>query len=166
MPPEQKPERNWVPLGAAAAVVIGIAVVVFVVLDHGKTGAGVTPISAPADNYSASLPLGNLVMSESSSLSGGKVTYLDGHIRNTGGRTVTGATVQVLFRDYAHEVVNNFTQPLTLIRTREPYIDVEPVSEAPLLPGAEADFRLIFEGVKQDWDGAYPEVRIVRTELK
>ena len=49
---------------------------------------------------------------------------------------------------------------------REPYIDVEPVSAAPLRPGAEADFRLIFDSVSPDWDGAYPEIRILHVESK
>jgi hypothetical protein len=92
------------------------------------------------------------------------VTYLDGHISNQGARTVTAVTVQVLFRDFAHEVAQNETLPLKLIRTREPYIDVEPVSAAPLKPGAEADFRLIFDSVKPDWDGAYPEIRILQVD--
>ena len=103
-------------------------------------------------------------MSESANLAGGKVTYLDGHIVNTGNRTITGITVQVLFRDPAHEVAQNETQPLKLIRMRRPYIDVEPVSAAPLKSGDQRDFRLIFDTVAEDWDGAYPEVRIVHVD--
>ena len=105
-------------------------------------------------------------MSESANLAGGKVTYLDGHIANQGSRTVTGITVQVLFRNVAREVAQNLTQKLMLIRTRDPYIDVEPVSAAPLKPGDGQDFRLIFDGVTPDWDGAYPEIRIIQVETK
>jgi hypothetical protein len=100
-------------------------------------------------------------MSESGNLAGGKVTYVDGHIANKGTRTVTGLTVQVLFRDPAKEVTQNETQPLKLIRTRDPYVDLEPVSAAPLQPGDERDFRLIFDAVSPDWDGAYPEIRVI-----
>jgi Protein of unknown function (DUF2393) len=126
----------------------------------------VTPISAPLDPYAASLPITGLVMSESSNLAGGKVTYLDGHIANAGSRTITGITVQVLFRNVAKEVAQNETQPLKLIRMRDPYIDLEPVSAAPLKPGDEHDFRLIFDAVSPDWDGAYPEIRIIRVDAK
>ena len=105
-------------------------------------------------------------MSEAGNLAGGKVTYLDGHIANIGARTVTAVTVQVLFRDFAHEVAQNETLPLRLIRVREPYIDLEPISAAPLVSGGEQDFRLIFDGVKPDWDGAYPEIRILHVETK
>ena len=154
------------PLAIAAAAVVIVAVVVVLLLEHGKARATVTPITAAPDAYAASLPISGLQMSESSNLAGGKVTYLDGHIANTGSRTVTAITVQVLFRTFAHEVAQNETQPLMIIRTRDPYIDVEPVSAAPLAPGAQADFRLIFDAVNPDWDGAYPEVRVLHVETK
>jgi hypothetical protein len=105
-------------------------------------------------------------MSESTNLAGGKVTYLDGHINNQGALTVTGVTVQVLFRNFAHEVAQNETLALKLIRTREPYIDLQPVSSAPLKPGGERDFRLIFDAVSPDWDSAYPEVRVIHVDTK
>jgi hypothetical protein len=162
----EKEERNWLPIAIAAAAVVLVAVVVIFILEHGKTGGTVTPISAAADPYAASLPITGLVMSESSNLAGGKVTYIDGHIANSGNRTVTGVAVQVLFRNVAKEVAQNETQSLKLIRMREPYVDTEPVSAAPLKPGDEHDFRLIFDAVSPDWDGAYPEIRIVRVDAK
>src|ERR1700678_3701281 len=122
----------------AAAVVIVVAAAVVLTLEHGKAKATVTPISATPDAYAASLPISGLAMSESSNLAGGKVTYLDGHITNTGNQTVNGITVQFLFRTFAHEVAQNETQPLKLVRMRQPYIDLEPVSAAPLAPGGGA----------------------------
>jgi hypothetical protein len=150
----------------AAAVVVVLAAVVIVALERRKGGTTVTPVSAAVDTYAPSLPITGLVMSESANLAGGKVTYIDGRITNTGNRTISGVTVQVLFRNVAKEVVQNETQPLKLIRMREPYIDLEPVSAAPLKPGDSHDFRLIFDAVSQDWDGAYPEVRIIHTDGK
>jgi hypothetical protein len=162
--PAEPQERNWLPLAIAAGVVLVIAAVLVFVFEHGKPATSVTPISAAQDAYASSLSVTGLAMSESGNLSGGKVTYLDGHIANKGSRTVTGVVVQVLFRNYAHEVAQNETQPLKFIRMRDPYIDVEPVSAAPLKPGAEQDFRLIFDAVSADWDGAYPEVRIIHVD--
>ena len=153
------------PIGIAAAVVVAV-VVVLVVMGRGKGGPTALPTSTAADPYAANLPISNLQMSESSNLAGGKVTYLDGHIANKGNRTITGITAQILFRNVAHEVAQNETQQLKLIRTRDPYIDVEPVSAAPLKPGDEQDFRLIFDAVTPNWDGVYPEVRIVTVEAK
>ena len=105
-------------------------------------------------------------MSESGNLAGGKVTYIDGRIANTGNQTVSNITVQVLFRNVAKEVAQNETQPLKLIRMRQPYVDLESVSAAPLKPGDVKDFRLIFDAVTPDWDGAYPEIRILHVEAK
>jgi hypothetical protein len=162
--PVPKSERNWLPVAVATAIVLAVAL--FLILEHGKTSSQVTPISAQPDPYASSLPITQVAMSQSANLAGGKVTYLDGHIANTGSRTVTAVTMQVLFRDVFHEVAQNETQPLMLIRTREPYVDIEPVSAAPLKPGDERDFRLIFDTLADAWNGAYPEVRIVRVVSK
>jgi hypothetical protein len=105
-------------------------------------------------------------MSESSNLAGNKVTYLDGHIVNKGERTVTGITVQVLFRNVANEVAQNESMPMQLVRTTEPYVDLEGVGAAPLKPGEGRDFRLIFDTVTPDWDGAYPQVRILHVQTQ
>jgi len=163
---EEKQERNWLPLAIAAGVVVVVAAVVILSLQHGRKGPVVTPISATPDAYAASLPVSELVMSESGNLAGSKITYVDGVITNTGGRTVGGITVQVLFRNYAKEVTQNETQHMLWIRTRDPYVDTEPVSAAPLGPQQNHQFRLIFDGVKPDWDGAYPEIRVLQVEFK
>jgi len=167
-PSAEKDTRNWLPLGLAAAVVLLFAATAILSLDHGNArgNAAATPINAPLDPYAGNLSLTRLAMSESSNLAGGKVTYLDGHIINQGARIVTAITVQALFRDFAHEVAQNETQPLKLIIMREPYIDVGPVSAAPIRPGGEKEFRLIFDGVTPHWDGAYPEIRILHVETK
>ncbi|HTX77558.1 MAG TPA: DUF2393 family protein [Terracidiphilus sp.] len=159
-------EHNWLPLAIAAAVVIVVAAVVVLVLNRGQQGATVAPVSAAADPYAVNLPITNVAMSESSNMVGGKVTYLDGHIVNKGNKTVTAITVQTLFRNVADEVAQNDVQPMQLIRTREPYVDLEPVSAAPLKPGDERDFRLAFDAVTQDWNGAYPQLRILHVQTQ
>ena len=153
-------------MAVAAAAVIVIAVIVIVVLERGQNKATVTPISAALDPYAGSLPITNVVMSESSNLAGGKVTYIDGQITNTGAKTVSGVWAQVLFRNPANEVAQNETQPLKWIRTRDPYVDLEPAASAPMKPGESREFRMIFDTVTPGWNGAYPEIRIVRVEAK
>jgi len=154
------------PLAIAAAAVLIVAAIVVFMMERGKGAVTVTPISAAPDPYAASLPITNVVMSESSNLAGGKVTYIDGHITNSGNKTVSGVSAQVLFRNVANEVAQNETQPLKWIRTRDPYVDLEPVSAAPLKPGDGQDFRMIFDAVTPDWNGVYPEIRIVRIDAK
>jgi hypothetical protein len=153
-------------MAIAAVVVIAVLAMVVIVLERHKGTASVAPVSAAADAYAGSLPITGVAMSESGNLAGGKVTYLDGHIANNGNRTVTGITVQVLFRDVAQEVAQNESQQMKFIRTRDPYVDLEPVSAAPLKPRDERDFRLIFDAVTADWDGAYPQIRILRVQAK
>ena len=159
-------ERNWIPLVIAAAAVLVVAAIVVFTMERGRGAATVTPISAAPDPYAASLPITNVVMSESSNLAGGKVTYIDGHITNSGSKTVSGVSAQVLFRNAAKEVAQNETQPLKWIRTRDPYVDLEPASSAPMKPGESRDFRMIFDAVTPDWNGVYPEIRIVRIDAK
>jgi hypothetical protein len=163
--PVAERERNLLPLMIAAGVVLLVVAVALIVGGRRKP-AEATAISAAPDSYAASLPLSDLAMSESANLAGGKVTYIDGHIANHGDRTVTGITVQVLFRNYAREVAQNETMAMSFIRMRDPYIDTEPVSAAPLKPGAGQDFRLIFDNVSPDWAGAMPEIRVLRVESK
>jgi len=155
-----------VPLAIAAGVIVVVAVIVIAIMERGKGPATVTPISAQPDPYAASLALSDVKMSESSNLAGGKVTYIDGHITNNGNKTVTGIAMQVLFRNAASEVAQNETQAVKWIRTRDPYVDLEPVSAAPIKPGEGRDFRLIFDAVTEGWNGVYPEMRIVHVDAK
>ena len=159
-PPEQR-ERTWLPLAVAAGLVLAVVIVGLLLNGRPKSTLNVTPVNASLDPYADKLPMTDLAMSESSNLAGGKVTYLDGHIANRGADVVMGITVQVLFRNAAHEVAQNETMPMSLVRMREPYIDTEPVAVAPLKAGAEQDFRLNFDTVSPDWDGTMPEVRVV-----
>src|SRR6185437_11244256 len=61
-------------------------------------------------------------------------------------------------------VTQNTTEPMQFIRTRTPYTDVEPVSAAPLQPGKTQDFRLAFDGVSPNWNGEYPEIRLLEVK--
>jgi len=164
--PAEAEKRNWLPIAVAAGVVVAVVVGLVLYFGHGKNASQVMPLTTAVDPYSADLLITGLTMSESSNLAGGKVTYLDGHIANHGNSILTGITVQILFRNVAHEVVQNETQPIKLIRTRDPYIDVEPLSAAPLKPAGGQDFRLIFDSVSPDWDGAYPELRVIHVDTK
>jgi hypothetical protein len=157
-PPEPRsfPLAAW---GIAGAVVL-VLLAALLLLTHRKPVA--TNTVFPLDPYAGSLPLSQLAMSESSSLSGGKSTFIDGHIANTGPRTVTAVTVQVFFRNDEALPPQVETLPISLIRTHEPYVDTQPVSAAPLRPGDDREFRLIFETIPTNWNTRMPEIHIVR----
>lgn len=149
----------WVVAGVVVLAIVG-AIVVFTyhAPPANPGGAGLAP---PAP-YAADLSISHLQMSQASNDLGGQSTYLDGQIANKGNKTVTGLTVQVGFWGFTNELAGKPTMPLTLIRTREPYVDTEPVAAAPIQPGQTRDFRLIFDSVPQDWNQNYPEVRIIQ----
>ena len=162
-PGEPRSLLPWIIAAAAVLLVIGG------LLLAGRPKAAANPGGAglaPAAPYAGSLALNHVQMSESGNLSGGKVTYLDGEIANHGGQTVSAITVQVAFRNALHEIAQKETLPLNVIRTREPYVDTQPLRAAPLAPGGTREFRIIFDHVADSWDGAYPEVRIIDVTAK
>jgi Protein of unknown function (DUF2393) len=160
------PEGGGMPVMAWGVAGLAVLVVVVVLVLAGRHKAVAPSTVQPLAGYAASLPLSQLAMSESTSLSGGKSTFIDGHIQNTGAQTVSGVTVQVIFRNDEAMPPQIDTLPLSLIRTREPYIDTQPVSMDPLKPGDERDFRLIFESISANWNMQMPEIRIIQVETK
>jgi len=143
---------------AAAVVALVLAGLLFFGSRHRAVGN--QPL--PPDPYAIHLPVGSLAMSESTSLSGGKSTFLDGMITNDGPATVTNVIVQVFFHSDENLPPHVETLPLAIIRTREPYVDTQPVAAAPMRPGSTRPFRLIFESIPPNWNTQMPEVRIVR----
>lgn len=160
------PQGGGLPVSAwLVAGVVVLAVLVALVIAGRKKAPAVTGIQPP-DPYAANLRISGLQMSESTSLSGGKSTYIDGRIQNNGGQTVTGVTVQVLFRNEEGMPPQVETVPLMLIRTRSPYVDTQTVGAAPLKPGDEREFRLIFESIPSNWNQQMPEIRVIHVETK
>jgi len=151
-----------------AWVVAGLAVlvVVCVLAFTGRHKAAAPNTVQPLAAYASSLPLSQLAMSESTSLSGGKSTFVDGHVQNTGNQTVSGVTVQVIFRNDEAMPPQIETLPLSLVRMREPYIDTQSVGAAPLKPGDGRDFRLIFESIPANWNSQMPEIHVINVETK
>jgi Protein of unknown function (DUF2393) len=160
------PEGGGIPAMAWGVAGLAVLVVVVVLVLAGRHKAAAPSTIQPLAAYAASLPLSQLAMSESTSLSGGKSTFIDGHIKNTGSQTVSGVTVQAIFRNDEAMPPQIDTLPLSLIRTREPYIDTQSVRADPLKPGDERDFRLIFESIPANWNTQMPEVRIIQVETK
>jgi hypothetical protein len=164
--PTEREPRSPIPWIVSAVGVIGV-LIGLIVLAHrpertNPGGAGL----APADPYAASLVISNVKMSQSGSMAGGQNTYIDGQVTNKGQETVTGITVQVGFTGFTGQLVGKPVMPLALIRTREPYVDTEPVGAAPILPGQTKNFRLIFDSVPQDWNQNYPEIRVIQVTGK
>ena len=163
----KQPEGSGMPVKAWAVAGLAMLAVfaAFALMGRRKPAPAPNTI-LPLAAYASNLPLSQLAMSESTSLAGGKSTFVDGHIQNTGTQTVSGVTVQVLFRNDEGLAPQVETVPLSLIRMREPYIDTQPISAAPLKTGDDREFRLIFESIPTNWNMQMPEVHVVGVESK
>ena len=161
------PARNFPTAAVAiAAVAILILVAALVVLERRGPAAPSPHTLQPIAAYASNLEVTGLQMSESTSMSGGKQTYLEGHIANRGPKTVTGITVQVVFANDTGMAPQIETGPLNLIYMRQPYVDTRAVSASPIAPGGEADFRLIFDDVSDSWNQQLPQLRITQVETR
>jgi hypothetical protein len=116
------------------------------------------------DPYLAKLQLSNLHMATAQNFAGTSVTYIEGTIANAGDGKVTGARVQVLFKNSLGEVSQKETVPVTIVLPNTPYIDYGTIDRAPLGPGQSRGFRLTLEYVTPDWDGQVPQVKVVSVE--
>ncbi len=150
----------WAIAGVAVLAVLGA-----ILLTSHRTTA---PSNAllPLDPSAQSLVFSGIEMSESESLSGAKVTYIDGHVRNAGAKTVTGAQLQVVFSNDSQMPPQLESVPLNVIRTHEPYIDTEPLSAAPLAAGEVREFRLPFENISENWNQQLPAIRVTHLEMR
>jgi hypothetical protein len=159
--------RSKLPWVIAGVVILLVAGVLTIFGGHRSADAGAGGLGvAPVDPYATNLLLNQIKMSEAINFVGGKVTYLDGQIMNNGDKTLAGVTVQVVFRNELKEIAQKETMPLSLIRTREPYVDTQPISVAPIKPGERQEFRLIFDNVASDWNQQYPEIRVIRVTTR
>ena len=148
-----------------AGVVIVAILAALVIVERARRTEFPTDVQ-PLAEYASSLPISGLQMSESTSVAGMRSTFLDGVIQNTGNQTVTGATVQVLFRNDEGLAPQVLTVPLVLVRTRVPAVDTQAVAAQPIAPGDQREFRLIFETIAQNWNRQMPEIRIIRVQTR
>src|ERR1700748_2164486 len=130
-----EPAKSSFPTTAVAIASVAIVILVgfLVLLSHRRP-------ERESMDYAPNLAFSHIQMSESTSLTGGKSTYIDGHVTNTGKRTVTSVTLHVVFKNDDASPPQIEITPLNLLRPREPYVDPQPVSAAPLAPGAEREF--------------------------
>jgi len=149
---------------ATVAVIILAVMIVLMSRSHGAVNdpTKLQPLAA----YAPSLVISGVEMSEAEIPSGGKQTYIDGHIANHGAATVNAITVQALFPNDQQMQPQMETVAMNIVRSREPFVDMVPVSTAPLAPGGEADFRLIFEGINSNWNLKPPEIHVVQVGTK
>jgi hypothetical protein len=147
-------------IAIAVAVVIVIAVVfAFLLRSQPKTASG-------PPSYAASLKLSDLKMSAAENFVGATVSYVDGTITNSGGKTVTHVIVQVLFKDELGQLAQREDIPMQVLKTSGPYPEAVDFSVSPLGPGQSKTFRLTFESISAQWNRQYPEIQITDVTVK
>jgi Protein of unknown function (DUF2393) len=161
--PEARSFLPWMIAGVVVVVVLGLFLLS---ARHQRAAQQAENASQTPDPYASQLSIGNLQMSEATNFTGSKITYLDGQVMNKGDKTVTGINVVVTFRNDIGEPPQKTPMPLSLIRTREPYVDIEPVSAEPLKPGDTHEFRLIFDHVSPTWNQQYPTIQVIRAQTR
>lgn len=141
-------------------MIVGGAVVVVVILAFIIFGRGGSQNANQQDPYISRLQISNLHMATAENFAGGSVTYILGTVANSGDKKLTGARVQVLFKNSLGELAQKETLPLTVLLPNSPYVDYAPLDRAPLGAGQQRDFRLTLEHVTADWDGQVPQVKV------
>ncbi len=158
----QESDTPWLPIavGVAIMVVAVIALVVFTRSTPGGAGA--------VDPYAAKLAVSDLKMSAAENFVGGTVSYLEGKITNKGDKQVTGAMLEVTFRNSLGEVVQKENMPVRALQSHSVTGTPEmfDLSLAPLQPGKTIDFRLTFEHISGDWNHEYPLLKFISVTTK
>jgi hypothetical protein len=153
-PVAEEPDSSRRTIAVTVAVVIAIAVIfAFLLRSQPKTASGPPP-------YAASLKLSDFKMSAAENFVGATVSYVDGTITNTGGKTVTHVIVQVLFKDDLGQLAQREDIPMQVLKTTGPYPEAVDFSVSPLASGQSNTFRLTFESISAQWNHQYPEIQV------
>lgn len=124
-------------------------------------GRPVANFSGGVDPYAKNVVLGNMQVSQASNFAGDHLIYVDGTIENHGNRSITSMTLQASFPDETGDAPQILQAPVTLIRSRDPYVETQSISVAPLVAGQNKDFRLVFDNVSAMWNHQAPSLQIV-----
>ena len=147
-------------IAIAVAVVMVIAVVLaFLLRSQPKSSPGPPP-------YAASLKLSDFKMSAAENFVGATVSYVDGTITNSGGKTVTHAIVEVNFKDDMGQLAQREEIPMQALKTTGLYPEAVDFSVSPLAPGQSKTFRLTFESISAQWNHQYPDILVTDVVVK
>lgn len=160
--PSQNEQRDSV----LRPVLLGVALVVVVVVIAGFFWRSERKAGKEPPPYAANVKLSDLKMSAAENFVGASVIYLDGTVTNAGDRVLTHAIIHVVFRDSMGQNAQTEDVPLHVLQTGGPYLDAVDLNQTPLAPGQSKSFRLTFEHISNEWDHAYPELRVVDVSVK
>jgi hypothetical protein len=154
---EQSEKRSWTPMAVGLALVV---VIVAVLVLAGRAGKNASSAGSGDPNI-AKVQISSVHMATAANFAGNSVTYIEGKISNQSDKKVTGARVEVRFKNSLGETAQKDVLPVAVVMPNTPYLDYGPLERAPLAPGQSSNFRLTLEHVTTDWDGQMPQVKVV-----
>ena len=161
-PTPQAEERDSSRLIIIIAIVVVVAIALAAALllrTQPKAASGPPP-------YAANLKLSDFKMSAAQNFVGATVSYIDGTVTNSGGKTVTHIMVQVNFKDDMGQLAQRENIPMQLLKTSGPYPEAVDFSLSPLAPGQSKPFRLTFESISAQWNHQVPEIQVTDVIVK
>lgn len=151
---EERDTSRLIIFAAVAGVLVVILGIAFLLREPPKVARTASP-------YVANLKFSDFKMSAEENFIGATVSYIDGSVANTGGKTVTRVVVDVVFKDDVGQMAQDEPDvPLRVLRTSGPYPEAVDLSVSPLGPGQSQPFRLTFDHISAQWNRQYPEIRV------
>ena len=138
-------------------VVVAMVLVAVFIFGHKSPDAN----AHKNDPYTAKLQISEWHMSVAENFAGNPVTYIEGKITNTGDKKVTGATIELIFKNSLGQTTQQELLPVMVLLFRVPYVDFGSLEQTPLAPGQTREFRLTLEHVTADWDRRLPQAKVV-----
>lgn len=160
--PEQREERNYVPM------LIGLGLVILVVAAIAILGRTRQSTALQPDPYAQNLQVSDMRLSRAENFVGGTVTYLDFALHNAGQQTVAGAQVEATFYNTLGEVVQKEVLPVRVLQANQlaGYPDLIDLAQAPITPGQSKAVRITLEHVSSEWNQAAPDLRFLNLRLR
>jgi len=159
-PVAQEPDSSRRTIAIAVAVVIAIAILfAFLLRSQPKAASGPPP-------YAASVKLSDFKMSAAENFVGATVSYVDGSVTNSGGKTVTHVIVEVNFKDDLGQLAQREDLPMQVLKTDGPYPEAVDFNLSPLGPGQSKTFRLTFESISAQWNHQFPDIQVTDVAVK
>ena len=153
---EKGDRRPWAAI-IIVLVMLGVLLGLFVLLARGprRPVAGRNP-------YTEQISFSDTKSTQVQNFLGANVTYIEGAVSNKADKTVTGAEVEITFKNSLGEVVQQEQQPLKILGRSGPYPEAVDLRVSPLGPHQTREFRLTFEHISADWNRQQPSLRITR----
>jgi hypothetical protein len=148
-----RPLAPWIIGAVVVIVMVGVAVLAGLYSSGRKVPS--------ADPYIGKMEITGVHMATAENFAGGRVTYIEGRLTNHGDRKVTGARIEVIFKDSLGQIAQKDALPVMVVQPNIPYLDYGSMDLAPLAPGQARDFRLTIEHITTSWDGQLPQTRVV-----